>query len=64
MNEYLSLLPRQGDTSERRKNGGNSGKEEHVICVIIILQKDDMLNGDGLRVVLWVSVCITLQGMP
>ena len=59
MNGYLSYSRVKGDTRlNDAKIGGNSGKEEHVICVIIILQKDDMLNGDGLRVVLWVSGCV------
>ena len=54
MNGYLSLFPRPWrKPPQRRENGGNCGRRVcdmnyHNITV------DDMLNGDGLRTVLWV----------
>ena len=57
MNGYLSYSRVKGDTRlNDAKNGRNCRSEINVMNYHNIT-KDDMLNGEGLRVVLWLSGC-------
>ncbi len=58
MNGYLSYSRVKGDTRlNDAKMAEIAERKEHVKMRYHNITKDDMLNGEGLRVVLWVAGC-------
>ncbi len=57
MNGYLSYSRVKGDTRLNDAKMAEIKEEKYVAMNYHNITKDDMLNGDGLRVVLWVAGC-------